>query len=98
MRDIHDFPLADPGRESDAVRMFPLHMSPEEYAARHAHDWFCFSFDDYRYRDAGLEQWIHRLGDILFFREGAPSLEELRARYLSEDERRAIEVRSCEEL
>ena len=95
MRD--DLPLADPGREADARRMFPLDISPEEYAARHAHEWYCFSFDDFRYRDPAVERWIHRLGDILFRREGAPALDDLRARYLSDKERKAIEERQAEE-
>ncbi|HYM59457.1 MAG TPA: hypothetical protein VEZ11_01050, partial [Thermoanaerobaculia bacterium] len=74
----------------DARELFPIAMSPDEYAARHAHQWYCFSFDDYRYSDPGLDRWVQRLGDILFERDGAPSIDELRARYLSEDERRQI--------
>ena len=75
MRAIDDLPLADTGREADARDLFPQSMTPDEYAARHGHQWFCFSFDDYRYTDPALQQWIHRLGDILFRREGAPTLE-----------------------
>ncbi len=89
MRD--DFPTADPARERDAREMFPRHMTPEEYAARHAHQWYCFSFDDYRYADTELDRWVQRLGDILFQRDGAPTLTQLREQYLSEEERRAIE-------
>ena len=91
MRDITDLPMADPGREADARTMFPFDMSPDEYAARHAHLWYCFSFDDYRYADPAMDRWIQRLGDILFRREGMPSVDELRAKYLTADERRAIE-------
>jgi hypothetical protein len=40
MRDDADLPLADPGRERDARKMFSLTMKPEEYAARHAHEWY----------------------------------------------------------
>jgi len=97
LRDLTDLPIADPGREADARRIFPFDMSPDEYAARHAHEWYCFSFDDYRYADPAMERWIQRLGDILFRREGTPSLNELRARYLTADERRAIEKREEEE-
>lgn len=69
MRDVSDLPLADPSRERDAEELFPhREMSPEEYAAKHRADWYCFSYDDYRYRDAELERWIHRLGDIFFER------------------------------
>jgi hypothetical protein len=98
MRDISDFPMADPGREKDARELFPLDMSPDEYAARNAHDWYCFSYDDYRYSDPEMERWIQRLGDILFVREGAPTLEELRARYLTDEERQAIARRRAEEF
>ena len=83
-------PRADLQRETLAAEMFPLDMSPDEYAARNAHLWGSFSFDDYRYRDSKLDAWIERLGDILFRRTGAPDLEELRARYLSTEERERI--------
>lgn len=98
MREIHKLPMADPGREKAARELFSLDMSPEEYAARHAHNWYCFSFDDYRYSDEHLERWIHKLGDILFRREGAPSLRELREQYLTQEERRVVEERAMEEL
>jgi hypothetical protein len=98
MRDIESLPMADPGRERDARELFPFAMSPEEYAARHAHEWYCFSFDDYRYADPVMERWIHRLGDILFRREGAPSVAELRERYLTAAERAAVAAREKEEL
>jgi len=90
--------MADPGREKDAREMFPLDISPEEYAAGHAHEWLCFSFDDYRYSDHALEDWIQRLGDILFQRTGAPSLAELRQRYLTEAQPKAVEQRESEEF
>ena len=91
-------PLADPGRERDALELFPRDMSPEEYAARQAHHWFCFSFDDYRYRDAALEHWIHRLGDILFQRNGAPSLDALREQFLTADEWQRVREEMAREL
>jgi hypothetical protein len=42
-----------------------LQLSPEEYAARHAHLLGCFSFHLYRYRDPALGVWVRRLGEIL---------------------------------
>lgn len=56
--------LAPPNCEYLAKKMFPLDMSPEEYAARYSEDWFCFSFNRYRYRDPELNIWIQRLGEI----------------------------------
>jgi hypothetical protein len=42
-----------------------LQMSPEEYAARHAHLWGCFSLHRHRYNDPVLGAWVRRLGEIL---------------------------------
>jgi hypothetical protein len=78
--------------------MFPLDVTPEEYAARHAHEWVCFSFDDYRFSDEQLDAWNQRLGDIFFRRNGAPSVEDLRRHFLTEAERTAIAQREREEL
>ncbi len=39
-----------------------LKMSPEEYAARRAHLWGCFSLHLYRYQDAALGAWVRRFG------------------------------------
>lgn len=84
-------PLASELREADAASLFPRDTSPDEYAARHAHEWAAFSFDQVRYRDTALDEWIVRLGDILSRRNGAPRLAELRARYLSAEERCRME-------
>jgi hypothetical protein len=60
-----------------------LRMSPEEYAARHAHALGCFSFHLYRYRDPALGDWVRRLGEILST-EG--EVEWCRQRFLSPEE------------
>lgn len=87
MSDRSELPFANPGREQLARELFPYReQTPEEYAARQAHQWMSFSFDDYRYSDPELEAWIARLGDILFKRPGAPSLEALRAKFLTSEE------------
>jgi hypothetical protein len=71
---MSELPLADPGRENMAIEAFTMNISPEEYAAREGHRWECFSFDEYRYTDVALTEWIQRLGDILFRRNGAPPI------------------------
>jgi hypothetical protein len=76
-----ELPMADSGREEMARKIFPLDADPEEYAAREGHNWHCFSFDDYRYSDDLLTEWIQRFGDILFRRNGAPSIEDLRTKF-----------------
>jgi len=60
-----------------------LQVPPEEYAARHAERWGCFSFHRYRYRDPALAGWIGRLAEILFS-EG--ELERCRQRFLTPEE------------
>ena len=91
-------PMADPERERTAMELFPVTQSPEEYAARNAHLWVSFSFDDYRYRDPFLNTWIQRLGDIFFGRNGAPSISELREKYLTLEERQDLEAEERGEI
>lgn len=84
-------PLADPAMEAQARRMMIDGVSPDEFAARFGHTLGTFSMDQYRYRAPEVEQWVHRLGHILFQRPGSPRLADLRARYLTAEERQAIE-------
>lgn len=68
-----------------------LRMTPEEYAARHAHLFACFSFHRFRYRDTALGAWMRRLGEILF---DEVEVERCRQRYLTPGE--LAEVRRSE--
>ena len=69
-------PPADQGRTEIAMQHFSLGLTADEYAARHAHEWGCFSLDEVRYADAKLDDWIQRLGDIFFRRNNAPTIDE----------------------
>jgi hypothetical protein len=60
-----------------------LKLSPEEYAARNAHLWGCFSLHLYRYRDPSLGAWVRRLSEILST-EG--EVERCRQRFLTPKE------------
>jgi hypothetical protein len=85
-------------REGDWVaRQFfsptDVQMSPEEYAARHAHRWGCFSFHRYRYRDPVLAAWIGRLAEILFTNG---ELERCRRRFLTPDELAEVQRQEAE--
>lgn len=64
-----------------------LLMSPEEYAARHAHQWSCFSLHQYRYADPALGTWVRRLGEILTSFE---EVEHCRRRFLTAEELEAV--------
>lgn len=65
-----------------------LQMSPEEYAARYAHLWGCFSLDQYRYKDPILGAWVRRLAEILSSEE---EVERSRRTFLTPDERDQIQ-------
>ena len=93
-----ELPLATPSLEERVRQMVEDGLSPEEYAARWAHSIGTFSLDGYRYRDPNLESWIHALGAILFQKPGAPTIEDLRQRFLTSEEREAIRKRSREEF
>ena len=88
---LAEYPPAPPDRVADAKKLFPYQtMSPEEYATREGHNWFCFSFGEYIYADARLNEWIHTLDDI-FFTPGR--LAEVRQQYLTPEEIKQAEER-----
>jgi hypothetical protein len=72
-----------------------LQMSPEEYAARHAHALGCFSFHFYRYRDPALGAWVRRVGEILST-EG--EVERYQQQFLSSEELATVRRQAAEGL
>src|SRR5437867_335663 len=60
-----------------------LEMAPEEYAARHAHLWGCFSLHLHQYRDPDLAIWVRRLAEIF---SSEAEMERCRRRFLSSAE------------
>jgi hypothetical protein len=76
--------------EERARAMFAEGLTPDEYAARYAHTIACFSLDEYRYRDPTLHAWIQSLGAIFFGRPGAPTIEEVRQRHLTAEQRAEV--------
>ena len=58
-------------------------QSPEEYAAREAQNWGCFSLHFFRYRDPALGAWIRRLGELL---DNPDEIERLRQQLLTREE------------
>jgi hypothetical protein len=72
-----------------------LRMSPEEYAARHAHEWGCFSYHLYRYADPALGAWVRRLGEILF---NGDELERCRRLHFTPEEYEAVLRRAAEDF
>ncbi len=70
-----------------------LQLSPEEYAARHAHALGCFSFYQFRYRDPTLGAWVRRLGEILASEE---EVERCRQRFLTPEELAVVRKQEAE--
>ena len=70
-----------------------LQLSPEEYAARHAHSLGCFSFHFYRYRDAALGAWVRRLSEILSTEEEVRRCQE---RFLTPEELASVQREHAE--
>lgn len=62
-------------------------LAPEEYAARHLHEWGCFALHFYRYRDAVLGAWVRRVGELFDHPE---ELDEIRERLLTPQEHNEI--------
>jgi len=85
-----DLPLAEPSMEAYARRMMIDGVTADEFAARYAHTIVDFSMDNFSYREPEVEAWVHRLGAILWGRPGMPRLADLRAKYLTDEERRKI--------
>ena len=89
---FEELPVADSGREEFARNEFPINEPPGRYAAANAHHWGCFSFAEYRYRDDALTVCIHELGDILFQRNGVPTIQQLREQHLSSEELQKVKA------
>jgi hypothetical protein len=91
MRDS-DRPLIGEEQEQRLREVFPLTMSPEEYAGREGARILMFSLDRYRYQDKHLQAWIRRLGEIL----STPGLlAHYQEQYLTSDE--LEQVRAAED-
>jgi hypothetical protein len=72
-----------------------LRMSPEEYAARHAHLIGCFSLPRYRYRDPVLGAWVRRLGEILF---SDGEVERCQRQFLAPEELASVRKQGAEDF
>lgn len=89
-RYLNEYPPSPEWREQLAAEAFPYKtMAAEEYAAREAHHWVCFSYGEYIYSDRDLNEWVHSLDDI-FFTRGA--VEAAREKNLTRNQIRAIEA------
>lgn len=75
---------APPELEARAKEIFPVEMSPEEFAGRDGEGWDVFPFANYQYQDATLHAWIQQFATIL----ATPGLVEVyQMKYLTSQER-----------
>lgn len=64
--DVDRRPMATPEREARAARAFGhTSTSPAEYVAAHGADMTAFTYDDERYADPELDDWIVAVGRLL---------------------------------
>ena len=73
-------PFAPDEMESHVKEVFPINIDPEVFAAKDGAGWLDFAFNDYRFRDQQLDQWIHAVGAIV---RNPERLEEVQRKYLS---------------
>jgi hypothetical protein len=92
----HIKPLAPAMLEEQAKVIFDVSMLPEEYFARFIHTIGSSSFDNYSYRDKTLEKWIYDFHEIATTRFS--EIDELREKYLTQEEINEIERREKEEF
>jgi hypothetical protein len=71
-----------------------LRLEPEEYVARHAYLWGCFSYHRYRFIDPELGAWVSREGELLSSEE---EVEKCRQRFLSPGELAVVRRQAEEE-
>ncbi len=78
-----DLPYATAKMEAQIKEVFPTDMEPEIFAAKDGAGWMNFTFNDYRFHDQVLNQWIHTVGAII--RDPA-KLAEVQSKHLSPHE------------
>ena len=69
-------------------------LSPEEYIARHAHVWLCFSYHHYKFADENLGSWVRKVGQLLISDE---AVARCREKFLTVTELAEVRRREAEE-
>jgi hypothetical protein len=87
--------MADPSRVETAIQMFPFReLSAEQYVARWSHTIGCSSFDQYRYPDSALGEWIDELHRLL---RTPGEVDRCRREYLSPAEYAAVQAHTADD-
>ena len=82
---------AEEAEEWDLKLFRNLELSPEEFAARHGHEFAMFNFHTRTYKTPGMNEWIRQLAELFFAPDLPARLKKLRAKYLTADEIRGVE-------
>lgn len=78
-----DLPMASKDMEAHVKKVFPIDMDPEEFAAKDGAGWLNFTFNDFRFADQALDQWIHAVGKII---RDPEKLDEVQRKFLNDTE------------
>ena len=90
--------VAPDGYESWVHELFDFSIPPEEFAARHYHEFHQFSFSQYKYADPAIDAWIQRLGEIFFAPNNYEIVSQYRSWFLTEAEIRELQIKDEEPL
>jgi hypothetical protein len=85
-------PLASPDHERQALSLFRLDLSAEEFAARFGHQFTTFNFDRYTYRTSGMTEWADALSQFFFADDLPRRLRAAREKYLTPSEIAVVEA------
>ena len=83
MNDHRKLPWASDDMEAHVKKVFPIEINPEEFAAKDGAGWLNFTFNDYRFADEALNNWIHAVGKII---RDPERLSEVQHKYLNKNE------------
>ena len=78
-----ELPYASATMEANVKDVFPIDIEPEIFAAQDGAGWLNFTFNDYRFQDSVLDQWIHAVGAII---RDPVKLDEVQRKHLSRAE------------
>jgi hypothetical protein len=91
-------PVADSEYERWALSLFRLDLSAEEFAARFAHEFALFNFDNFQYRTPGMTEWVDLLAAFFFAPDLPTRLRVAREKYLAPEEIARVEAHDREPL
>lgn len=72
MSEAPTLPLASEEKEQQAQKLFDTRMSPEEFVGRYGDNWDGFSFAEFRFQNAALNEWIIAVHNLM----NAPDMRE----------------------